>query len=460
MASYHFAVQVLKRSEGANTLAAAAYRSRTQLPDERAGTLTKNYADKGGFQRSEILLPEGAAPWLADRAKLWNHVEAIEKRRDAQLAREINVALPHELTDAERFEMTRAFVREHFVAQGMVADIAWHEPVREGGDDPRNFHAHIMLTLRQATPEGLRAVKTRAWNSKEMVEAWRAAWAAHQNAWLAARGHRARVDHRTLEAQKADAQARGDHRAAARLDRTPEIHVGAKARRMAAAGRVPPSQAKEQGLARQPRRAGRLEKAPALDPWARHAPGMNDRPERLFWKKRQRPRRLPAGEGRVLDFEEMGHAVRVVDYREIDNGSRVDYLARLVADNSQLIARKAVKLERQMGRLQRKLSYWERQATFTIEGALGGSFFRWQRARKAEEERAAREREREKKAHAAKRAQQVRALIGEIQLVFVAARGGREAVLARQRTLGDWTRPTGRAAGRGDRSEGRTRLTP
>lgn len=221
-------MQVLARSKGRNAIKAAAYRAGERLRDEGKGEAF-DYSRRRGVVHTEILLPDGAPEWMADREKLWNHVEAIEKRRDAQVAREINIALPHELSAAERKELLLNFVREHFVRRGMVADVCFHNPIPEKGDSPQNFHAHVMLTMRQATSKGLRAVKTREWNSDELLNQWRSAWAEQQNRALERAGHRSRVDHRTLEAQQAEASARGDRAAAIALDRTPEIHVGPQA---------------------------------------------------------------------------------------------------------------------------------------------------------------------------------------------------------------------------------------
>lgn len=244
MASYHFAMQIIGRSKGRSVVAAAAYRAGARLTDPRTGEI-HNYSQRKGIAHSEILLPEGAAPWLADRQRLWATVEEMEKRKDAQLARELNIALPHELDAADRLALLRDFVRSQFVSEGMVADIAIHEPAGEWSGDQRNHHAHVLLTLRQATPEGLWRVKTRDWNSDAALEGWRAAWAEHQNRWLEFRGWDARVDHRTLIAQREAARTRGDEATALRLARTPEIHVGPRARIAEGEGRTPPSRDRE-----------------------------------------------------------------------------------------------------------------------------------------------------------------------------------------------------------------------
>lgn len=242
MASYHFAVQIIARSKGGNTLKAAAYRAAAKLRD--AAGAVHDFSRRRGVVHTEILAPEGSAAFLRDRQQLWSHVEQLEKRRDAQLAREINLALPAELTDAQRLALVRGFIQEQFVARGMVADFAIHAPVAEKGDDSRNHHAHVMVTLRQATPEGLRKTKTREWNSDELLKAWREAWAKAQNRALERAGQRDRVDHRTLAAQRQDARARGDRPRAAMLDRQPEIHVGPKARAMSGRGVMPARKAR------------------------------------------------------------------------------------------------------------------------------------------------------------------------------------------------------------------------
>ncbi|WP_454632638.1 MobQ family relaxase [Bradyrhizobium cenepequi] len=245
MASYHFSAQPVKRSEGRSVVAMAAYRAGARLKDERRG-LEIDYRRRRGVVHAEILAPDDAAVWLLDREALWNAVERMEVRRDAQLAREINMALPHELNDDQRLALVRKFVGEQFVALGMVADVAIHAPVPEKGDDPRNFHAHVLLTMRQAGGGGLRRVKTRAWNSDKALLQWRAAWANYQNEALRSRGHAVRVDHRSLAARKRDAVQRGDRKEAAILDRAPEIHVGPKAKK-ASLGKSPISRDKAKG---------------------------------------------------------------------------------------------------------------------------------------------------------------------------------------------------------------------
>ena len=310
MASYHFSAQIIGRKSGRSAVAAAAYRAGARLIDSRRGQVC-DFTRRRGVAHTEILVPEGAADWLADRERLWNHVEAIERRTDAQLAREINMALPHELTAAERLELVRGFVREQFVSRGMVADIAIHEPVTEKGDDPRNFHAHVLLTLRQGEAHGLRRVKTREWNADTLLTAWRTAWEVHQNRALERAGHRAAVDHRTLRAQRVAAVLRGDAVAAAALDRTPEVHIGPQARKAHTHERVAASRVRPQATAR------------------------------------------PA-QGRWTSARDPVRRRRAVNYPALDQGSRVDWNAAIVERNRRRTYGLADKFERQAARLRQR----------------------------------------------------------------------------------------------------------
>ena len=197
MAIYHLSAKVISRADGRSAVAAAAYRSASELYDERLGR-AHSFTNKAGVIHSEILLPEGAPAHLADRATLWNTVEATEKRKDAQLAREIEIALPRELTKAQAIELARDFVREQFVAQGMIADLNVHwGQTADGEDQP---HAHIMLTLREVGPDGF-GKKARDWNRTEKLVGWRQRWAEMANERLAEFGYDLRIDHRSHAAQ-------------------------------------------------------------------------------------------------------------------------------------------------------------------------------------------------------------------------------------------------------------------
>ncbi len=143
---------------------------------------------------SEILLPKGAPERWRDRTLLWNEVERIERRRDAVLTREIEIALPRELPQAEAIALVRDFVREQFVARGMVADLNVHWGIASDGE--AQPHAHLLLTLRAAGEDGF-GLKHRDWNDKALLRAWRERWAVLANERLAEAGHDARIDHRS-----------------------------------------------------------------------------------------------------------------------------------------------------------------------------------------------------------------------------------------------------------------------
>lgn len=196
MAIYRFSGQIISRSTGRSAVFAAAYRAGERLRDERLG-LTISYERKRGIEHKEILAPEGAPAWVFDRETLWNRVEASEKLANSQVAREIQLALPAELSQEGQLTLAREFIREQFVARGMVADFAIH---REHDDNP---HVHVMLTMRDLGPDGFRNKNT-CWNAPTLFETWREKWAEHLNLALAREGIQQRVDHRSYEAQGID----------------------------------------------------------------------------------------------------------------------------------------------------------------------------------------------------------------------------------------------------------------
>jgi Ti-type conjugative transfer relaxase TraA len=197
MAIYHLSVKVISRSAGRSAVAAAAYRSAGRLHDERIDR-THDFTNKGGVVHSEVLLPEGAPEHLSDREQLWNAVEAAEKRKDAQLSREVEFAIPRELNQQQGIALARDFVEREFVTSGMIADLNVHWDI--GADGFAKPHAHVMLTMREVDGDGFGA-KVRDWNRTELVEHWRERWAEHVNERLAELDFDARIDHRSLEAQ-------------------------------------------------------------------------------------------------------------------------------------------------------------------------------------------------------------------------------------------------------------------
>lgn len=193
MADYRFSAQIIGRTSGRSSVAAAAYRAGQNLHDDRTG-LDHDFTRKEGILHSEIMAPANAPDWMLEREQLWNAVEAVETRKNSQMAREIQLSLPHELSFEDNRELVRDFVREQFVAKGMVADVNIHAPSSYG--DQRNIHAHVQLTTRSLTGEGF-GKKNRDWNDRAQLEAWREAWAVHQNRALSRSGEDGRVDHRS-----------------------------------------------------------------------------------------------------------------------------------------------------------------------------------------------------------------------------------------------------------------------
>jgi Ti-type conjugative transfer relaxase TraA len=197
MAIYHLHVKVIGRKSGSSAVAAAAYRSGSRLRDERLDR-SHDFSAKRGVVHSEVMLPENAPEAWSDCERLWNDVEAFEVRKDAQLAREVEFALPRELTQAQGIELARDFAQSEFVSLGMIADLNVHWDI--GEDGLAKPHAHVMLTMRAMDENGF-GQKVREWNRTEMVQRWRERWAELANERLAELDIDARIDHRSLEVQ-------------------------------------------------------------------------------------------------------------------------------------------------------------------------------------------------------------------------------------------------------------------
>ena len=233
MASYHLEAQIIGRKDGRSAVAASAYRSGRKLHREETDE-TFDYTRKSGITFTTILAPENAPSFALDRQNLWNAVEAKEKRKNSQLCREIKVAIPHELDAKQGRQLVLSWATAQFVEQGMVVDVALHDP-EPGQFGNRNYHAHLMLTTREfdsSTSDGWAKTKNRDWNERELHQRWRESWAEAQNKALEAAGSSERVDHRTLEAQREDALAEGRELDAFILDRPPEPRLGVAATAM------------------------------------------------------------------------------------------------------------------------------------------------------------------------------------------------------------------------------------
>lgn len=213
MAIYHLSIKTVGRSGGRSATAAAAYRSGEAIADLTSGQVF-DYTRKRGVEHTEIVLPTKAAlqdiHWARDRQSLWNAAEVAEKRKDARVAREYELAIPHELNKAQRMTLVREFSEYVANRYGVGVDFAIHKAHREG--DQRNHHAHVLTTTREVTPMGLgaktalelsetdRAKRGMPHSRAEFVEI-RERWALLSNEHLKEYGHEARIDHRTLAAQ-------------------------------------------------------------------------------------------------------------------------------------------------------------------------------------------------------------------------------------------------------------------
>jgi ATP-dependent exoDNAse (exonuclease V) alpha subunit len=216
MAIFHMSIKIITRGAGKSAVAAAAYRSGETLTNEYDG-VTHDYTHKGGIFHSEILLPANAPSEFLERSVLWNSVEKIERYKTAQLAREIEISLPRELSRDESIELARRFVQNTFVDKGMCADICFHD--KDKGNNP---HAHIMLTMRPIEKDGSWGAKSKSingrkiptvdWNDRDNSEQWRSLWADYLNEALALKGIEERVDHRSYERQG--------------IDQIPTVHMG------------------------------------------------------------------------------------------------------------------------------------------------------------------------------------------------------------------------------------------
>jgi len=230
----HFSVSIVARGSGRSAVLSAAYRHCAKMDYEREAR-TIDYTRKQGLLHEEFNTPADAPDWLrsmiADGSvsgaseAFWNRVEDFEKRSDAQLAKDVTVALPIELTVEQNIELVRDFVAQHITAQGMVADWVFHNA-------PGNPHIHLMTTLRPLTEDGFGSKKVavtgpdgnvlRNESGKIVYQLWagglddfnafRDGWFACQNRHLALAGLDIRVDGRSFEKQG--------------VELTPTIHLG------------------------------------------------------------------------------------------------------------------------------------------------------------------------------------------------------------------------------------------
>lgn len=238
MAIYHLCIKIISRGKGKSAVAASAYRSGEKIKNEYDG-IVHDFTRKGGIAHTEILLPQNAPQEFSDRGTLWNSVEKIEKSKNSQLAREIEVALPKELDREKQINLVREYVKENFVKVGMCADIALHDK------NDGNPHCHILLTMRPLNEDTTwgakskkeyildengekvklkngnyktRKINTTDWNEQDKAEEWRKAWADITNKYLEENSIQDNVDHRSYQRQG--------------IEQIPTIHLGVSATQM------------------------------------------------------------------------------------------------------------------------------------------------------------------------------------------------------------------------------------
>ena len=222
---------MISRSKGRSATASAAYRAGARIDDLQTGEV-HDYRRKSGVRESEIIVPDQAPAWMTNRSKLWNAVESAERRKDAQVAREIELALPKELDARRQAELIHGWISREVTPFGIVADVSIHDAV-SGNGEPQP-HAHVMMTTRHIdeSSSGF-GRKAREWDDRGMLAHWRESWSAHVNDALKRTGHRGvGVDHRTLAAQRMSARSRGDTKRVRDLSREPEPKVGPSAMAM------------------------------------------------------------------------------------------------------------------------------------------------------------------------------------------------------------------------------------
>lgn len=242
MALYSASVKPVSRSSGRSATAAAAYRNAERITDERTGEI-HDYTRRSGVDHVEAFAPHGVA--AQGSAELWNKAEAAEVRKNARVAREVLVALPHELDQVQRRELAKSIAQDLADRYGTAGTLAVHHPDRDG--DNRNHHAHILMTTRRLDASGQLGEKTRELDDvkrgPEEVEWIRAMIETQTNRSLERAGAEGRVDRRSLVEQRAAALDAGDMDLAAQLDRPATIHEGPRVtqirRESARAGRAP-----------------------------------------------------------------------------------------------------------------------------------------------------------------------------------------------------------------------------
>ena len=381
IAIYHCNIGIVSRGKGKSAVAAAAYRSGEKITNEWDG-MTHDYTRKGGVVHTEILLPPHAPPSFSDRSTLWNSVELYEKAGNAQLAREIDAALPIELSREEQIRLVREYCSSQFVSRGMCVDFAIHDT------DSGNPHCHIMLTMRPLDERGAWAAKSKkeydldengerirlpsgrykthkvdltGWNDKGNALLWRKAWADISNAYLERAGHPERIDYRSNA-------ERG-------IDELPTVHMGVAACQMEKKGI-----ATEKGeLNRNIRKANRLireiraqigklkewigelfkarETAPEQPP---QSPGLANLLMKYLSVQREKSRKYSQSWQRQHAADELKTVAKAVNYLSehgISTLAELDAALSSVSDQADAIREGMKTAEKRMKELQKLIEY-------------------------------------------------------------------------------------------------------
>ena len=223
---FHLSVKPVSRASGRSATAAAAYRAGAEIADLRTGE-THDYSRKRDVVHSEILVPPGSPAWAEDRAALWNAAEAAEKRKDARVARDYEVAIPKELTRAQGIELVRDFSAALVDRYGVAVDFNVHRDDLRKWDGTekgwQGYHAHVLTSTRQLGREGFgekAAIELSDTKRKSLglgdgaseIERIREMWEVAANRHLEQANQAQRIDRRSLKDQG--------------IDRDPTIHLG------------------------------------------------------------------------------------------------------------------------------------------------------------------------------------------------------------------------------------------
>ena len=240
--AYHCQARApISRSAGRSAVAAAAYRARARLEDERYGKV-HDYSRRGGLEFAWHAAPAEAPEWAKDVGQAWNAVERVEVRKNSTLAFDYDMAFPHQLNAEQREWMLKDWVREGITRKGLIVTAAIHAPDKDG--DQRNFHAHVMFNDRPVDENGFARHKDRSVQRTEFMLELRERWAELGARQLERAGYeveaeRWRHGHKSLKQQEAAALERGDLEYAEQVrDREPTTHVGHVATAIERKGRV------------------------------------------------------------------------------------------------------------------------------------------------------------------------------------------------------------------------------